>query len=439
MLPLLQGADVTLLTLETVATTSDIHLPAKKFLEEADRAGARGSTSFHKMDPRNLQTLVTAGVDAVALATNHAVDYDVGGLLETTGSLTNMGIANAGVGADRSEALEPARISRGGVDIALFSFTDYINGFDRQGSDVGAATATRAGANYLNTHGIRRFLPFSLWDTNGDAVITQDDVDSLIARSEELDDPQARDWQEVFEFCDVGFSGSVTTPSDQRGVPSTVTDIAEPAGDGRVTVAEFREAMQGVEDGTRYDPGWLEYLQGVAAEITASRKHEFELVVVGVTWGSNWQLVAEWPSFSPDAAIQMAARTLIDGGVDIIVGGGSHNLLGVEVYRGSFIIYGAGPLVDDYWFRQSVRNDLAFLYHVEVDKSSPRQISNLRLTPLRREMMVGSANRDALQTNLLPRDDPDWLVLRDSFRQLCSGFGTVVQSADDTAELVVMV
>ena len=34
MLPLLQGADVTLLTLETVATTSDIHLPAKKFLEE---------------------------------------------------------------------------------------------------------------------------------------------------------------------------------------------------------------------------------------------------------------------------------------------------------------------------------------------------------------------------------------------------------------------
>ena len=111
----------------------------------------------------------------------------------------------------------------------------------------------------------------------------------------------------------------------------------------------------------------------------------------------------------------------------------------MEVYRDSFIIYGAGPLVDDYWFRQSVRNDLAFLYHVEVDKSSPRQISNLRLTPLRREMMVGSANRDALQTNLLPRDDPDWLVLRDSFRQLCSGFGTVVQSADDTAELVVMV
>ena len=34
---------------------------------------------YHKMSPKNVEVLRVAGVDFAALATNHAIDFDVGG------------------------------------------------------------------------------------------------------------------------------------------------------------------------------------------------------------------------------------------------------------------------------------------------------------------------------------------------------------------------
>ena len=65
----LRSADVTLVTLETVATSTEIHWPSKRFLWD-DNAGPRGSPAYHRMSIPNLQTLRTAGIDCVSLATN---------------------------------------------------------------------------------------------------------------------------------------------------------------------------------------------------------------------------------------------------------------------------------------------------------------------------------------------------------------------------------
>ena len=147
MLPLMQAADVMILTLETVATTADIHWPNKRFLP-GTAAGWRGSPSYRessrlqtrfslrgvftlmrlwcadKMSTANVETLKIAGVDYVALATNHAIDFDVDGVVETQSTLDRLGIRHAGVGRNRRLAFEPATISRGGVDLRLFSFGD---------------------------------------------------------------------------------------------------------------------------------------------------------------------------------------------------------------------------------------------------------------------------------------------------------------------------
>ena len=160
LLSLLREADVTLLTLETVATTSGLMWPNRRFHLD-DSAGPRGSTSYHKMNPPNLQTLVAAGVDYVSLATNHAMDYECAGMMETVSALDDLNILHAGTGRSQSEAWRPATISRRGVDMRLYSFADYGNGWNTIGVDLQAASPKSAGINYLNTFGIRRVMPFA--------------------------------------------------------------------------------------------------------------------------------------------------------------------------------------------------------------------------------------------------------------------------------------
>jgi hypothetical protein len=113
------------------------------------------------MNPPNLQTLVAAGIDYVSLATNHAMDYESGGMMETVAALDDLNILHAGTGRSQSEAWRPATISRRGVDMRLFSFADYGNGWNTIGGDLQAASPTSAGINHLNTFGIRRVMPFA--------------------------------------------------------------------------------------------------------------------------------------------------------------------------------------------------------------------------------------------------------------------------------------
>ena len=94
------------------------------------------------------------------------------------------------------------------------------------------------------------------------------------------------------------------------------------------------------------------------------------------------------------------------------------------------------------------RNDLALLYNVHVSRNNPRQILRLSLTPLIRGMgenawtMPGGRASSVYQTNLLGRDDPQWMQLQLAFVQLSAGFGTVVEfdpDPDGAPELVITI
>ena len=79
---------------------------------------------------------------------------------------------------------------------------------------------------------------------------------------------------------------------------------------------------------------------GLVRRIRAA-KRPGDLVVASIHWGANW--VDELP----DAHVRFAHR-LVDGGVDVVHGHSSHHPLGVEIYRGKLVMYGAGDLVSDY-------------------------------------------------------------------------------------------
>ncbi|KAJ9620205.1 hypothetical protein H2203_007970 [Taxawa tesnikishii (nom. ined.)] len=93
-LPLLHEADLTLINLETAATTHNTKWPDKVF--------------NYRMHPVNISALNAAKVDYASLANNHSLDFSEPGLLETVRTVKGAKIAFAGAGENREEACRPA-------------------------------------------------------------------------------------------------------------------------------------------------------------------------------------------------------------------------------------------------------------------------------------------------------------------------------------------
>jgi poly-gamma-glutamate capsule biosynthesis protein CapA/YwtB (metallophosphatase superfamily) len=67
------------------------------------------------------QELAGMGFDLVSLATNHALDYGADGMRDTVRALDAAGVAHAGFGETRAEALTPTVVEVGGRSLAFFS------------------------------------------------------------------------------------------------------------------------------------------------------------------------------------------------------------------------------------------------------------------------------------------------------------------------------
>ena len=122
-LPLLLSADLRLVNLECAITGHT-------------RPWSRTPKVFHfRADPRAVEVLVAARVDACSLANNHTLDFEERGLLDTLQHLESAGIRYAGAGRNLEEAVRPV-ILEGGV--ALVAFTDnefpFAAGPDRPGT-----------------------------------------------------------------------------------------------------------------------------------------------------------------------------------------------------------------------------------------------------------------------------------------------------------------
>jgi poly-gamma-glutamate capsule biosynthesis protein CapA/YwtB (metallophosphatase superfamily) len=177
--------------------------------------------------------------------------------------------------------------------------------------------------------------------------------------------------------------------ADQAGRPAVV-----PLPDGgRMLVFCCGTASSGIPSAwaaTAARPGvnLLPGLTPAAADalITRTRaaRHEGDLVVVSIHWGSNWGYGVQ-----PDQV--RFARRLIDGGVDVIHGHSSHHARPIEIYRGRLILYGCGDCIDDYEGiagHESYRDDLRLLYFASLVPGTgelaaltmvPMQARNMRL------------------------------------------------------------
>ncbi len=104
--PTLGAADFSMVNLETAITTG----------------GEREDKSFtFRAPPTALQALAAAGVDAVSLANNHAVDFGATGLADTLAAKAASPIPIVGIGHDTREAYQSYVIDVKGVRVALLA------------------------------------------------------------------------------------------------------------------------------------------------------------------------------------------------------------------------------------------------------------------------------------------------------------------------------
>ena len=126
----------------------------------------------------------------------------------------------------------------------------------------------------------------------------------------------------------------------------------------------------GVNYVTHNDRGLKEPYRSRMTQALLSARRQADLVIVSAHVGPNWG--------APSRAMQALARDLLDMGADMYWGHSNHTPQGIECYKGKAILYSAGDFVDDYAIDKDERNDLSFLFILEMERG---RITRLQLHP----------------------------------------------------------
>jgi poly-gamma-glutamate capsule biosynthesis protein CapA/YwtB (metallophosphatase superfamily) len=134
---------------------------------------------------------------------------------------------------------------------------------------------------------------------------------------------------------------------------------------------EARPAMPGINYVDYDSRGLVEpYRSRMKSVIDYARRHA-QLLIVSAHVGPNWG--------SPSPAMQALAHDLLDLGADLYWGHSNHTPQGIELYQGKVILYSTGDFIDDYAVDPHERNDLSFLFMLDLHRT---QVRSVRLSPV---------------------------------------------------------
>ncbi len=151
-----------------------------------------------------------------------------------------------------------------------------------------------------------------------------------------------------------------------------------------------------------HDHGLLPPYRARMAQVLSLARRQADVVIVSAHVGPNWG--------APSRAMRALARELLDLGADLYWGHSNHTPQGIEWYQGKAILYSAGDFVDDYMVDSAERNDLSFLFLVEVERNRIRQIL---LHPTRIE-----------DCRVRRADEQERTFLARTMQAKCAAFGT---------------
>jgi poly-gamma-glutamate capsule biosynthesis protein CapA/YwtB (metallophosphatase superfamily) len=203
----------------------------------------------------------------------------------------------------------------------------------------------------------------------------------------------------------------------RTGAGATLEEALAPAlfslPEGRVAVVALTDnepewEATGTKPGVNHvacnERGLMEPYRSRMVQVLSSARRQAELVIVSAHVGPNWG--------APSSAMQALAHDLLDMGADLYWGHSNHTPQGIELYKGKAILYSTGDFIDDYMVDKEERNDLSFLFMLEVEKN---RIARITLHPTRIEDLgVRRVN------------EHEWQFLTRTMQAKCKAFGTMI-------------
>jgi len=257
--------------------------------------------------PKDLKAI---GFDVMSRANNHALDWGVEGMRNTSRLLDEAGIVHAGVGDNRAGARAARFFETEKGRVALISIASTFTPLSRSAPPAGQAPG-RPGVNALRT--------------TRSSLVTADELaalrkirDEQPAGSIRLPEKEPADELELF--------GVRYKVGNRRGFTYTIDPI-----DQREILKAVREAKQ---------------------------MSDFVIVTIHAHEPGNW-------SQEPADFLPPLAHAVIDAGADEFIGHGPHQIRGVEIYKDRPIFYSLGDFIFQLDLLEPVANDLYEQYKMD--------------------------------------------------------------------------
>ncbi|MFZ4619708.1 MAG: CapA family protein [Bacteroidota bacterium] len=96
----------------------------------SDQKGETGHPKFNLIftaPPEAVTTLKASGIDIVSTANNHALDYGIDALIETTDRLQKANITFVGTSKDKETLFRPLIYEKNNIKFAIFAVSSFVN------------------------------------------------------------------------------------------------------------------------------------------------------------------------------------------------------------------------------------------------------------------------------------------------------------------------
>lgn len=277
-------------------------------------------------DEECLAEVARYGFNMLGWANNHTMDYSYDGLKQTQKNIKKYGFAQAGVGDNLYEATRPAIMDTEGGRVAIFDFCSTFEDAARAGEQTPRQPG-RPGLNPLRFRTVYRV-------TKAHAAMLQE-----IAEATKINELRESHRKQGFV---------APLPEGTTEFNGAVFQTVEtPEEEGRFTIAHPGDVR-------RMQEAIREALYTCDAAIVMVHSHE----------------VRSDSDTEPDYFLEEFAHACIDAGACAVVGGGTHQLKGIEMYRECPIFYCLGNFIFENEYVRLLPADYMEKYGLPADTSA---------------------------------------------------------------------
>ncbi len=262
-----------------------------------DFGNAYSGGTWLNTEPEDFKYLEGYGFNYYGTANNHVMDYSYHGMLDTIKELDKKGYAHSGTGIDLADASKPAIIEVNGKKVAIIAVTTEFE----VASKAGVPTPEIIGRPGVNYAGYTKYY--------------------------QIDSEDVKQLEKIAEKCDINASR----------IQNIKSGFLRPSPEGIYNFGALNFCYDGSKPDTICNEIDKERIVNDIKKAKAENDYVIVLIHCHTMKGKSRENV-------PDH-LEELSKACIDAGACAMIGGGTHQLRPIEIYKGKPIIYSLGDFI----------------------------------------------------------------------------------------------